>query len=77
VLAARVLSEGLLVKILCSAYVISRSLYLFSLHFIKCADYVHYRVYCDSNFLANDFNHLTVEQKKLKLAWDAILKRLL
>jgi hypothetical protein len=56
VLAARVLSKGLLAEILCSAYAISRSLYLFSPYFIKCADCVHHDVHYDDNFLADDFD---------------------
>jgi hypothetical protein len=68
VLAARVLSEGLLAEIPCSACAISRSLCLFSLHSIKCADCVHRGVRCDSNFSTDDFDHLTTEQKKLELA---------
>jgi hypothetical protein len=68
VLAAHVLSKGLLAEMPCSAYATSRSLCLFSLHFIKCADYVHYDVRYNSNFSADDFDRLTMEQKKLKLA---------
>jgi Zn ribbon nucleic-acid-binding protein len=77
VLAAHVLSEGLLAEMPCSACTTSRSLCLFSLYSLKCVDCVHCSVHCDSNFLVDDFNYLTIEQKKLKVAWDAILKRLL
>jgi hypothetical protein len=63
-LAIYVLSKGLLTKMLCSTYMISRSLYLFSLHSIKCANCVHCSVYYDSNFLVEDFDYLTIEQKK-------------
>jgi hypothetical protein len=61
VLAAHVLSEGLLAEMSCSAYVVSRSLYLFSPHSIKCADCVHRGVHYDGNFLADDFDRLTTE----------------
>jgi hypothetical protein len=76
VLAAHVLSEGLLAEMPCSACMISRSLYLFSPHSIKCADCVRRGVYYDSNFSADDFDHLTAEQKKLEVARDVILERL-
>jgi hypothetical protein len=68
VLAARVLSKRLLAEMPYSAYATSRSLYLFSPHFIKCADCVHHRVHYNDNFLADDFDHLTTEQKKLEVA---------
>jgi hypothetical protein len=68
VLAARVLSKGLLTEMLYSACTTSRSLCLFSPHSIKCADYVRCSVYCDGNFSADDFDHLTIEQKKLEVA---------
>jgi hypothetical protein len=61
VLAARVLSEGLLAEMPYSAYAISGSLYLFSPHSIKCADYVRRGVRCDGNFLADDFDRLIAE----------------
>jgi hypothetical protein len=76
VLAARVLSEGLLAEMLCSACAISGSLCRFSPHSTKCADCVHRGVRCDGNFSADDFDRLTVEQKKLEVARDAILERL-
>jgi hypothetical protein len=76
VLAARVLSKGLLAEMLCSAYATSRSLCLFSPHSIKCADCVRYSVRCDGNFSTDDFDRLTTEQRKLKIARDAILERL-
>jgi hypothetical protein len=76
VLAARVLSEGLLAEMPCSAYAISGSLCLFSPHSIKCADCVRRGVRCDGNFSADDFDRLTAEQKKLEVARDAILERL-
>jgi hypothetical protein len=60
----------------CSACATSRSLYLFSPHSVKCVDCVRYNVYYNSNFSADDFNHLTIEQRKLELAQDAILERL-
>jgi hypothetical protein len=61
VLAARVLSKGLLAEMPCSAYVISRSLYLFSPHSIKCADCVRRGVRYNGNFSADDFDRLTAE----------------
>jgi hypothetical protein len=61
VLATRVLSKRLLAEMPCSAYTTSKSLYLFSPHSIKCADCVRYNVYCDDNFLADDFDRLTAE----------------
>jgi hypothetical protein len=61
VLAARVLSEGLLAEMLYSAYMIFGSLCLFSPHSIKCADYVRRGVRCDGNFSADDFDRLTAE----------------
>jgi hypothetical protein len=76
VLAARVLSEGLLAEMLCSACAISRSLCRFSPHSIKCADCVRRGIRYNSNFSADDFDRLTAEQKKLEVAQDAILKRL-
>jgi hypothetical protein len=60
-LAARVLSKGLLAEMPCSAYAISRSLCLFSPHSIKCADCVRCGVRCDGNFSADDFDRLTAE----------------
>jgi hypothetical protein len=77
VLATCVLSKGLLAKMLYTTYITSRLLCLFSLHSIKCANYVCYGIYYDGNFLADDFNRLTVKQKKLKGARDVILKHLL
>jgi hypothetical protein len=77
VLATYVLSKGLLAEMSCSACVISRSLYLFSPYSIKCADCVRRGVRCDGNFSADDFDRLTAEQKKLEVARDAILERLL
>jgi hypothetical protein len=68
VLAARVLSEGLLAEMLCSAYMISGSLCLFSPHSIKCSDYVRRNVRYNDNFSADDFDCLTAEQKKLEVA---------
>jgi hypothetical protein len=76
VLAARVLSKGLLAEMPCLAYAISGSLCRFSLYSTKCADYVRYGIRCDGNFSADDFDHLTMEQKKLEVAQDAIFKRL-
>ena len=76
VLAARVLSEGVLTEITCSACAISGSLYHFSPHSIKCADCVRRGIRCDRNFSADDFDRLTREQKKLEVARDAILERL-
>jgi hypothetical protein len=76
VLAARVLSEGLLAEMSCSACAISGSLCLFSPYSIKCADCVRRGVRYDGNFLADDFDRLTAEQRKLEIAWDAILERL-
>jgi hypothetical protein len=76
VLAARVLSEGLLAEMPCSVCAISGSVCLFSPHSIKCADYVRRGVHYDGNFSADDFNRLTAEQKKLEVARDAILERL-
>jgi hypothetical protein len=61
VLAAHVLSKGLLAEMLCSAYVILGSLCLFSPHSIKCANYVRHNVHYDGNFSADDFNHLTAK----------------
>jgi hypothetical protein len=61
VLAARVLSEGLLAEMSYSAYAISGSLYLFSPYSIKCADCVHRDVRYDGNFSADNFDRLTVE----------------
>jgi hypothetical protein len=61
VLATRVLSKGLLAKMLYSAYAISRSLYRFSPHSVKCADYVRRDIRYDDNFLADDFDRLTIE----------------
>jgi hypothetical protein len=61
VLAARVLAEGLLAEMLCSACATSGSLYLFSPHSIKCADYVRRGVRYDGNFSADDFDRLTIE----------------
>jgi hypothetical protein len=61
VLAAYVLSKGLLAEMLYLAYMISGSLCLFSLYFIKCANCIHYDVYCDRNFSADDFDRLTME----------------
>jgi hypothetical protein len=63
-----VLSEGLLAKMPYSACATSRSLYLFSLYSIKYADCVHYNVCYNGNFLADDFDYLTIEQKKLEVA---------
>jgi hypothetical protein len=60
-LAARVLSKRLLAKMLYSVCATSRSLYLFSPHSIKYADCVRRDVRCDSNFLTDDFDHLTTE----------------
>jgi hypothetical protein len=68
VLAAHVLSEGLLAEMSCLAYVISRSLCRFSPHFTKCANCVRHGIRYDGNFLADDFDRLTVEQKKLEVA---------
>jgi hypothetical protein len=76
VLAAHVLSKGLLAEMLYSVCAISGSLCLFSPYSIKCADCVRRGVYYNSNFSADDFDHLTVEQKKLEVAQDAILERL-
>jgi hypothetical protein len=76
VLAARVLSEGLLTEMPCSACAISRSLYQFSPHSTKCADCVRRDIHYDGNFSADDFDRLTVKQKKLEVARDAILERL-
>jgi hypothetical protein len=61
VLAARVLSEGLLAEMPYLAYAISRSLCLFSPHSIKCVDCVRCSVRCDGNFSADDFDRLTAE----------------
>jgi hypothetical protein len=61
VLAAHVLSKGLLADMPCSAYATSGSLCLFSPQSIKCADCVRYSVRCDSNFSADDFDRLTAE----------------
>jgi hypothetical protein len=61
VLAACVLSEGLLAEMPYSAYAVSGSLYLFSPHSIKCADYVRHSVHYDGNFSADDFDRLTTE----------------
>jgi hypothetical protein len=72
-----VLSQGLLAKMLYTACTTSRLLCLFSLHSIKCANYVCYDICYNGNFSADDFNRLTTEQKKLKMAHDVILKRLL
>ena len=74
VLAARVLSEGLLAEMPCSACAISGSLCRFSPHSTKCADCVRRGIRCDRNFLADDFDRLTAEQKKLEVARDAILE---
>jgi hypothetical protein len=76
VLAARVLSKGLLAEMPCSACATSGSLCLFSPHSIKCADCVRRGVRCDGNFSADDFDRLTAEQRKLEIARDAILERL-
>jgi hypothetical protein len=61
VLAAQVLSEGLLVDIPCSTYAILESLYRFSPHSIKRADYIRRGIRYNSNFSADDFNHLNIE----------------
>jgi hypothetical protein len=61
VLAAHVLSKGLLAEMSYSACAISGSLYLFSPHSIKCADCVRRGVRCDGNFSADDFDRLTME----------------
>jgi hypothetical protein len=76
VLTAHVLSKGLLAEMLYLACAISGSLCRFSPHSIKCADCVRHGVRYDGNFSADDFDHLTAEQKKLEVAWDAILERL-
>jgi hypothetical protein len=77
VLATCVLSKRLLAKMSCSAYTISRSLCLFSPHSVKCADCVQHRICYNSNFLTDNFDHLTIEQRKLEVACNTILKRLL
>ena len=74
VLATRVLSEGLLAEMPCSACAISGSLCRFSPHSTKCADCVRRGIRCDRNFSADDFDRLTAEQKKLEVARDAILE---
>jgi hypothetical protein len=68
VLAACVLSKGLLAEMLYSACATSRSLCLFSPHSIKCADYVRCDVCYNGNFSADNFDCLTIEQKKLEVA---------
>jgi hypothetical protein len=61
VLAARVLSEGLLAEMPYSSCATFRSLYLFSPYSIKCANCVRRDVRCDGNFSVDDFDHLIMK----------------
>jgi hypothetical protein len=59
-----------------SGYTTFGSLYIFSASLTRCAEYVCYDVCCNDNFSIDDFNHLTVKQRKLETVRDAILKRI-
>jgi hypothetical protein len=75
VLATRVASKGKTVEILYSIYMTSGSLYIFSDSLIRYAECVRRGVRCDGNFSIDDFNRLTVKQRKLEAVHDIIFER--
>jgi hypothetical protein len=54
--------------IICTLYTQVRTFCVFSRNFIKCSEYTCKRVACNGNFLEADFNKLSKEKKKLKIA---------
>jgi heterodisulfide reductase subunit C len=76
VLATRVAFEGKEVEMLYSGCATSRSLCVFSDSLTRCAECVRCSVRCDGNFSIDDFDRLTIKQRKLKAVRDAILERI-
>jgi hypothetical protein len=59
-----------------SDYATSGSLYLFFPASTPCAKCVRRSVRYDGNFSVDDFDHLTIEQRKLETVCNAILERI-
>jgi hypothetical protein len=77
VLATRVAFKGKEAKILYSGCTTSGLLYVFSDSLSRCAECVRRGVRCDGNFSVDDFDHLTVKQRKLEAVREALLDRIL
>jgi hypothetical protein len=77
VLITRIASKGIVAEMLHSGYTTSRSLHIFSPSSTRCAKYVRYNVRYDSNFSADDFDRLTIKQRKLEAIYNVILERVL
>jgi hypothetical protein len=66
VLVTRVASEGTVARMLYSRYTTSESLCVFSASLIRCSGCVRRGVRYDGNFSVDDFDRLTIEQRKLE-----------
>jgi hypothetical protein len=60
-LVMKVILFNMKVDILCSSYIVFKTLYIFLTYSIKCVKCVYYEVKCDNNFFKNDFNKLIIK----------------